>query len=122
MSFSLGSGAPTNAAIDDVTGIFTWQPQPDQSPSTNDIPITVTDDGTPNLSDTKTVTIVASHVLEAGGVVRVDPSTHRGMKNVGDSDAVIVVAGGKDGYVGRDGRVVGGGPPAGGPPGAARSS
>jgi quercetin dioxygenase-like cupin family protein len=40
-----------------------------------------------------------------GGVVRVDAATHRKIKNVGDEDAVYVVAGGKDGYVGRDGRL-----------------
>jgi quercetin dioxygenase-like cupin family protein len=59
-----------------------------------------------------------SHVLEAGGIARVDPAVHRGMRNVGDSDAVVVVAGGKDGYVGRDGQAVGG-DARGGPPGAA---
>jgi quercetin dioxygenase-like cupin family protein len=58
-----------------------------------------------------------TYVLEAGGVVRVDPATHRGLRNVGDGDAVVVVAGGKDGYVGRDGQAVGG-DPRGGPPGA----
>jgi mannose-6-phosphate isomerase-like protein (cupin superfamily) len=44
--------------------------------------------------------------LGPGGLARVDASTRRGMRNVGDEDAVIVVAGGKDGYVGRDGRAV----------------
>jgi quercetin dioxygenase-like cupin family protein len=43
------------------------------------------------------------HVLGPGGVARVDPSTVRSVKNVGDEDATLVVAGGKDGYVGRDG-------------------
>jgi quercetin dioxygenase-like cupin family protein len=43
-------------------------------------------------------------VLGPGGVVRVDATTHRKMRNVGDEDAVYVIAGGKDGYVGRDGR------------------
>ena len=47
----------------------------------------------------------SKHVLGEGGVARVDPSTVRKMRNVGDIDAVYVVAGGKDGYVGRDGRV-----------------
>jgi quercetin dioxygenase-like cupin family protein len=58
------------------------------------------------------------HRLGPGGVARVDASTLRKMKNVSDEDAVFVIAGGKDGYVGRDGRlpegeerVVGGGPP-----------
>lgn len=58
-----------------------------------------------------------SHRLRPGGVVRVDPPVHRVMRNVGDGDAVIVVAGGKDGYVGRDGRPAEG-PPSEGPPGA----
>jgi quercetin dioxygenase-like cupin family protein len=52
----------------------------------------------------------STHVVEAGGVVRVDPGTHRGMRNVGQDDAVVVVAGGKDGYVGRDGQAVGDNP------------
>jgi hypothetical protein len=43
------------------------------------------------------------HVLGPGGVARVDPATVRGAKNVGEDDAILVVAGGKDGYVGRDG-------------------
>jgi len=38
-------------------------------------------------------------------MARVDAATVRKMKNVGEGDAVCVVAGGKDGYVGRDGRV-----------------
>lgn len=59
-----------------------------------------------------------SHLLGPGGCVRVDAATHRGMRNVGSEDAVVVVAGGKDGYVGRDGQAVGDNP-RGGPPGAA---
>ena len=43
--------------------------------------------------------------LEPGGVVRVDASTVRRIGNVGDEDAVYVIAGGADGYVGRDGRM-----------------
>ena len=44
------------------------------------------------------------HVLEPGGVARVDAATVRLVENVGTDDAVFVVVGGKDGYVGRDGR------------------
>jgi hypothetical protein len=35
----------------------------------------------------------------------VDASTVRKIKNIGDEPAVYLVAGGKDGYVGRDGRL-----------------
>jgi quercetin dioxygenase-like cupin family protein len=58
-----------------------------------------------------------THLLGPGGVVRVAPSTHRGMRNAGEGDAVVIVIGGKDGYVGRDGQAVGGSG-SGGPPGA----
>jgi mannose-6-phosphate isomerase-like protein (cupin superfamily) len=44
-------------------------------------------------------------VLGAGGFVRVDAPTHRKVRNVGDEDAVYVVVGGKDGYVGREAHV-----------------
>jgi mannose-6-phosphate isomerase-like protein (cupin superfamily) len=65
----------------------------------------------------------STHAMEAGGIARVDPGTHRALRNVGQGDAIVVVAGGKDGYVGRDGQAVGesvhGGPPGAGavPPG-----
>jgi uncharacterized cupin superfamily protein len=62
-----------------------------------------------------------SHVLEQGGAARVDAATIRKLKNIGSGDAVYVIVGGKDGYVGRDGRAPEGetsrfGPS--GPPGA----
>ena len=61
------------------------------------------------------------HLLAPGGLARVDADTVRRLRNAGDEDAVVLVAGGKDGYVGRDGRLPEGeesrfGP--GGPPGA----
>ena len=40
-----------------------------------------------------------------GGMARVGAPTARKVRNVGDSDAVYLCAGGKDGYIGRDGRV-----------------
>ena len=46
----------------------------------------------------------STHRLEAGGLARVDAPTIRKLRNLSDSeDAVYVVVGGKDGYVGRDG-------------------
>jgi len=47
----------------------------------------------------------SSHLLGPGGLARVDAKTVRKIKNVGDEPALYVVAGGKDGYVGRDGRL-----------------
>ena len=42
--------------------------------------------------------------LGPGGVLRVDAGTRRKMANGGDQDLVVYIVGGKDGYVGRDGR------------------
>ncbi|HEY3758336.1 MAG TPA: cupin domain-containing protein [Solirubrobacteraceae bacterium] len=42
--------------------------------------------------------------LQEGSFARVDAPTLRRIRNVGDVDAVYLCAGGKDGYVGRDGR------------------
>jgi quercetin dioxygenase-like cupin family protein len=44
------------------------------------------------------------HELGPGGLARVDAATIRKIKALGDEPAVYLVAGGKDGYVGRDGR------------------
>ena len=59
--------------------------------------------------------------LEEGAFARVDPATLRKLRNVGSTDAVYLCAGGKDGYVGRDGRVPEGEGRA-GPPGVPRGS
>jgi quercetin dioxygenase-like cupin family protein len=48
----------------------------------------------------------SSHRLEPGGLAWVDASTVRSVRNLSDSeDAVYVVVGGKDGYIGRDGKL-----------------
>ena len=49
----------------------------------------------------------STHVIGAGGIARVDAATHRQMHNAGDGEAIVLVVGGKDGYVGRDGQAVG---------------
>jgi quercetin dioxygenase-like cupin family protein len=43
--------------------------------------------------------------LHEGGCARVDASTERKIRNRGDGDAIYVIVGGKDGYIGRDGQV-----------------
>ena len=66
----------------------------------------------------------STHVMEPGSAARVDPSTVRRVRNIGDEDALYVVIGAKDGYVGRDGRLPKGETSrfgAGGPPDASAS-
>jgi hypothetical protein len=53
--------------------------------------------------------------LGPGGVARVGAATHRKVRSAGDEPLVYVIAGGKDGYVGRDGRLPEGESRAGGP-------
>jgi mannose-6-phosphate isomerase-like protein (cupin superfamily) len=50
----------------------------------------------------------AVHELGPGGVVWADAATPRRFHNTGDEDLVLFIVGGKDGYVGRDGRTVDG--------------
>jgi mannose-6-phosphate isomerase-like protein (cupin superfamily) len=45
-------------------------------------------------------------LVEAGGLVHVESTTHRKVSNGGDGDLVIFVVGGKGGYVERDGHTV----------------
>jgi mannose-6-phosphate isomerase-like protein (cupin superfamily) len=57
--------------------------------------------------------------LQEGSFARVDAHTPRRLRNVGEQDAIYLCAGGKDGYVGRDGRLLDGETRVSGPPGAA---
>ncbi len=50
-----------------------------------------------------------AHRVEAGGLVWVAPSTVRQLKSVGETEAVYLCVGGKDGYIARDGHEVPGG-------------
>ena len=59
-----------------------------------------------------------THRLSEGGSARVDAATLRKVRNVGDGDATYLCVGGKDGYVGRDGRMPDGEQRVSGPPGA----
>jgi mannose-6-phosphate isomerase-like protein (cupin superfamily) len=56
--------------------------------------------------------------LEEGSFARVDAPTSRKIRNVGEIDAVYLCAGGKDGYVGRDGVAPDASQRVSGPPGA----
>jgi quercetin dioxygenase-like cupin family protein len=60
-----------------------------------------------------------THRLEQGGFARVDAPTVRSIRNVGEGEAIYLCAGGKDGYVGRDGHAPDGGDGRSGPPGVA---
>jgi len=67
LTFSFATNAPAGATINPVSGIFAWTPGAVFLNTTNQIGITVTDNGQPPLSDTKffTVTVVADPVIQS---------------------------------------------------------
>jgi len=62
LAFSLGTGAPANAAINSASGLFQWRPAAAQAPSTNFISVIVTDSGVPPLSATQQFKVVVRPV------------------------------------------------------------
>ncbi|MBI4658085.1 MAG: PQQ-binding-like beta-propeller repeat protein [Verrucomicrobia bacterium] len=58
LTFSLEAGPPAGASINAGTGAFAWTPTPAQAPSTNQITVRVTDDGTPALSESRTFSVL----------------------------------------------------------------
>jgi hypothetical protein len=60
LSFTLGAGAPSGINLDAGTGVFTWTPTSGQAPSTNNLSIMVSDNGTPSLSATQTFKVVVT--------------------------------------------------------------
>ncbi len=51
------TGEPTGASLDEDSGLLSWTPETDQGPGEYPITFTVEDDGSPNLSDSQTITI-----------------------------------------------------------------
>jgi hypothetical protein len=61
-TYSLDEGAPNGAAINSESGVFTWTPTEAQGPNVYGITIRVTDNGTPNQSDSETISITVNEV------------------------------------------------------------
>jgi hypothetical protein len=61
LTFSLIS-PPAGASINPVSGAFSWMPSEAQGPGPYTIRVRVTDNGSPNLSDTKSFTVAVNEV------------------------------------------------------------
>ncbi|MCH8970844.1 MAG: tandem-95 repeat protein, partial [Acidobacteria bacterium] len=59
LTFTL-TGAPAGAVIDPVSGVFTWTPTEAQGPGVYVFTVVVTDNGTPDLSDSETITVTVN--------------------------------------------------------------
>src|SRR5262249_8809631 len=61
LTYSL-ENAPAGASIDPVTGVFTWTPTEAQGPGSYTFTVRATDNGSPPLSDARTVTVTVNEV------------------------------------------------------------
>jgi RHS repeat-associated protein len=60
LTFSLLGTVPAGAAIDPLSGLFTWMPSEAQGPSTNVITVGVVDNGEPPMGATNSFTVVVN--------------------------------------------------------------
>ena len=65
LSFTLGTGAPSGAAINATTGVFSWTPTEAQGAGVYPVTIRVTDNGSPALSDSQIVNITVGEINQA---------------------------------------------------------
>jgi len=70
--YSLGGGAPAGAAIDALTGVFTWTPAEIQGPATNILTVTVADTGAPPLTASRTFTVIVHEVNRPPAIATIE--------------------------------------------------
>jgi len=90
LRFELVPGFPAGAAIDLLSGQFSWTPSEAQGPGVYDITVRVTDNGTPNLSDTETFTVIVSEVNNAPTLGPI------GNRTVSESNTLVVTVSATD--------------------------
>jgi len=61
LTFALVS-APDGMSVNPATGVINWTPTQTQSPSSNKVVVSVTDNGTPPLSDIRSFTVFVKEV------------------------------------------------------------
>ncbi|MFC0018250.1 chitobiase/beta-hexosaminidase C-terminal domain-containing protein [Roseibacillus persicicus] len=64
LTYSLGSNAPTGAAIDSATGVVTWMPTNEQAGKSHIITVMATDNGSPNLMAQSSFSVTVVDVEE----------------------------------------------------------
>jgi VCBS repeat-containing protein len=75
IQFSLGANTPSGLLINPTTGVVTWTPGELQGPSTNNVTIIATDNGSPNLSTNRVVTIVVTESNAAPVLAAIPPQS-----------------------------------------------
>ncbi|HUS34484.1 MAG TPA: putative Ig domain-containing protein, partial [Verrucomicrobiae bacterium] len=87
LSFAIEGAAPAGLTVSN-TGLVQWRPTEDQGPTTNQITVRVTDDGSPARSVTGTLKIVVTEVNRAPVITAIGNQTAR----VGEVYTLDVVA------------------------------
>ena len=64
LRFGLAAGAPSGAAIHPLNGVFTWMPGRDQAPGEYPVTVRVLADGSENLSDQTTFSVIVRKVAK----------------------------------------------------------
>jgi len=78
LSFSLDSGPP-GASVNATSGVFTWTPTEAQGPGTYDFTVSVTDNGSPPMSSSKSFKVFVNEVNSAPMLAHVaDRTIHAG--------------------------------------------
>ncbi len=90
LTYSLDAGAPTGAAINASSGVFTWTPGEAQGPGNYPITVRVTDSGSPALSDSETITVTVSEVNQAPVLSTI------GNKTIGEESLLTFTASASD--------------------------
>jgi len=62
LRFSIDAGAPAGVSINPGSGVFTWTPSEAQGPGSYQVTVRVTDNGSPNLTASETITITVNEV------------------------------------------------------------
>lgn len=74
LTFAAANAFPTGASVDGPSGVFSWRPLVGQANTTNTIRVSVTDNGTPNLSATNSFTVVVGPISNPSiGAVNISP-------------------------------------------------
>jgi len=78
LSFNLDSG-PTGATVNATSGVFTWMPTEAQGPGTYDLTISVKDNGSPSMTNSKSFKIFVNEVNSTPVLTHVaDRTIHAG--------------------------------------------
>ena len=85
LTYSLDAGAPAGATINATTGVFSWTPTANQGGGSYGVTVRVTDNGSPALSDSETISVTVgstSTMVDWGTITQLQANN---LANSGDT-------------------------------------